>query len=166
MKKILIQLSDDTHNQLKQIATVKMTSVYRMVPIILSRWVSNEFKWGLQQQNETMCTMESKYTNIATEGANMAILASTKFCKECNETKQLDDFYPHLSGILGRRAVCKRCYCKRQKEWLLAKNPDYYREKYANDVEYREKVKSYQREYHRKKALAKNRDKITLDEEG
>ena len=94
----------------------------------------------------------------------------SKTCTKCGETKSLDDFHRHKTGVGGRRPDCKECvreysrryYEENRDKWLEyarryhEENRDKVRErKRSYYEENRDKVRERSRRYHEE-----NRDKV------
>jgi len=59
-----------------------------------------------------------------------------KVCSKCDEEKKLEEFYKQKGGYLGRRADCKICSNKKNKEWKeknIKKGREYYKEYYKKN---------------------------------
>ena len=78
-----------------------------------------------------------------------------KKCTKCGELKSLDDFTPYKKSKDGKSTVCKKCrniYAAIQRDKHRDNVNKRYRERYANDSEFKEK-----RSINNKKSLMKSK---------
>jgi hypothetical protein len=63
-----------------------------------------------------------------------------KLCKACKTEKQLEDFYKHPTGYLGRAGKCKQCYLQYQTQ--------YYEHNKENRKEYQRDWNKQNKDYY------------------
>lgn len=97
-------------------------------------------------------------------------MEETQTCSKCGKRKPLDQFYRNRRKSNNRRSACKACEYPRIEAFQRSpegrqRRSDWYKERYANDLDFRRKEQEKAMYAYRKKAGWYDEGGMATDEE-